>query len=291
MLPRYHRHKLRQAVAAEQLQRRYEEIGLEQDGAILNNENAKFKKLFEEMESIEAELKARGLEVTLYPFIFMDVPADNGLPDPYGEAEQAAYPWRGRVKGDDGAAASADVAALFGAESGWGLRRLALHYARLAAECGADGLLIGSEMRGLTWTRDAIGGFPAVAAFRTLVADCRAVVGQTVKLSYAADWSEYSGWREGSDVIFHLDPLWADPDSDSVGIDWYPPLADWRDGDGGLDGGSFSGPDVPMVLRRRWPAARALTGSMRPLRIGLRNCARRSLTRRTESTGRFGARI
>ena len=190
-----------------------------------------------------AELKARGLEVTLYPFIFMDVPADNGLPDPYGEAEQAAYPWRGRVKGDDGAAASADVAALFGAESGWGLRRLALHYARLAAECGADGLLIGSEMRGLTWTRDAIGGFPAVAAFRTLVADCRAVVGQTVKLSYAADWSEYSGWREGSDVIFHLDPLWADPDIDYVGIDWYPPLADWRDGDGGLDGGSFSGPD------------------------------------------------
>src|SRR6478672_7496108 len=45
------------------------------------------------------ELKARGLEVTLYPFVFMDVAAGNALPDPYGAAEQAAYPWRGRVKG------------------------------------------------------------------------------------------------------------------------------------------------------------------------------------------------
>lgn len=55
-------------MTAEQLQRRYEEIGLEQDGAILNNENAKFKKLFEEMESIEAELKARGQRQTLMEF-------------------------------------------------------------------------------------------------------------------------------------------------------------------------------------------------------------------------------
>lgn len=64
-------------------------------------------------------LKARGLEVTLYPFVLMDVPADNGLPDPYGGAEQAAYPWRGRVKGEDGAGAAADVAAMFGTADGW----------------------------------------------------------------------------------------------------------------------------------------------------------------------------
>lgn len=190
-----------------------------------------------------AELKARGLEVTLYPFVFMDVPAGNGLPDPYGGAEQAAYPWRGRLTAAAGAAADADVSAVFGAASGWGLRRLALHYAALAAECGADGLLIGSEMRGLTWTRDAAGGFPAVEAFRVLAAECRAVVGAGVRLSYAADWSEYSGWREGAEVAFHLDPLWADPEIDYVGVDWYPPLADWRDGDGGLDGAILPGPD------------------------------------------------
>ena len=32
------------------------------------------------------------------------------------------------------------------------------------------------------------------------------------------------------DVFFHLDPLWADPEIDFVGIDNYMPLSDWRDG-------------------------------------------------------------
>ena len=59
-------------------------------------------------------LKARGWAVTLYPFVFMDIPAGNALPDPYGGARQAAYPWRGRVKGEDGAAAPAQIAAMFG---------------------------------------------------------------------------------------------------------------------------------------------------------------------------------
>ncbi|MDP1778513.1 MAG: glycoside hydrolase TIM-barrel-like domain-containing protein, partial [Brevundimonas sp.] len=122
-----------------------------------------------------AALKARGLEVTLYPFVLMDVAAGNGLPDPYGESEQAAYPWRGRVKGEGGAGAAAEVAAMFGTADGWGLRRMALHYAALVVETGADGLLIGSEMRGLTTTRDAAGGFPAVEVLRALAAECRAV--------------------------------------------------------------------------------------------------------------------
>ena len=37
-----------------------------------------------------ADLKARGLKVYLYPFVLMDVPAQNGLADPYGEAKQSA---------------------------------------------------------------------------------------------------------------------------------------------------------------------------------------------------------
>ena len=202
----------------------------------------------ESVRQAVAELKARGLEVTLYPFVFMDVAAGNGLSDPYGGAEQAPYPWRGRVKGRDGAEAAADVAAMFGAAEGWGMRRLALHYARMAAETGADGLLIGSEMRGLTWTRDADGGFPAVAQFRTLAAECRAVVGPDLALSYAADWSEYFGRHDGADVVFHLDPLWADANIDHVGIDWYPPLGDWRAGDGGVDGDVFAGADDTAYL-------------------------------------------
>ncbi len=178
-------------------------------------------------------LKARGLEVTLYPFVFMDCPG---------------YPWRGRIAGTDGAGATAEVAALFGTAGGWGLRRLALHYAGMAADEGADGLLIGSEMRGLTWTRDAGGGFPAVAQFRALAAECRAVVGARVKLSYAADWSEYFGWQRDGEVRFHLDPLWADPNIDYVGIDWYPPMGDWRGGAGGRDAEDFKGPSDPAYL-------------------------------------------
>jgi hypothetical protein len=195
-----------------------------------------------------AALKARGLAVTLYPFVFMDIPADNDRPDPYGGARQAAYPWRGRIRGEDGAGATAQVASLFGAADGWGLRRLALHYGGLAAETGADGLLIGSEMRGLTWTRDGGGGHPAVAQLRTLAAECRAVTGPAVALSYAADWSEYFGHHDDDDVIFHLDPLWADAEIDYVGIDWYPPLGDWREGDGGVDAANHLGPDDPAYL-------------------------------------------
>lgn len=202
----------------------------------------------ESVRQAVAALKARGLKVTLYPFVLMDVPAGNGLPDPFGGVEQAAYPWRGRVKGEDGGGAAAEIAAVFGTATGWGLRRLALHYASLVVETGADGLLIGSEMRGLTTTRDAGGGFPAIGQLRTLAAECRAVVGPDVAISYAADWSEYAGVRDGGEVLFHLDPLWADAEIDYVGIDWYPPLGDWRAGDGGLDGAAFSGPDDASYL-------------------------------------------
>ena len=194
------------------------------------------------------ELKARGLEVTLYPFVFIDVPTDNDLPGLDGETAQPAYPWRGRLRGRDGEDAQADVAAVFGGPEDWGLRRLALHYAAMAVECGADGLLIGSEMRGLTLTRDSEGAFPAVASLRALAAECRAIVGGGCRLSYAADWSEYAGWRDAGEVIFHLDPLWADLEIDHVAIDWYPPLTDWRAGDGGVDADEFESADDPAGL-------------------------------------------
>ena len=53
------------------------------------------------------------------------------------------------------------------------------------------------------------------------------------RIGYAADWSEYFGHQPGDgsgDVFFHLDPLWADPEIDFIGIDNYIPLSDWRDG-------------------------------------------------------------
>lgn len=85
--------------------------------------------------------------------------------------------------------------------------------------------------------------YPAVQELRALATDVRSILGPKVKIGYAADWSEYFGHQpaDGSgDVIFHLDPLWADDVIDFVGIDNYMPLSDWRDGAGHLDAGDGS---------------------------------------------------
>ena len=159
------------------------------------------------------ELKQRGFSVTLYPFLLMDMPG---------------FPWRGRI-----AANSADdVAAFFGTDHDERFRHSVLHHARLAqAAGGVDAVVIGSELKGLM----ASAGFAAVGHMRQLAADVRAVVGAHTKITYAADWSDYFGVQDGGDVTYHLDPLWADPNIDAVGIDAYFPLADWRDGDAHLD--------------------------------------------------------
>ncbi|WP_323764908.1 baseplate multidomain protein megatron [Marinovum sp.] len=123
----------------------------------------------------------------------------------------------------------------------WSYRRFILHYATLcAAAGGVEAFCIGSEMRGLTQIRGAGGSFPAVAALVELAADVREILGPGVKIGYAADWSEYFGYhpQEGSgDVLFHLDPLWADGNIDYIGIDNYMPLSDWREGTEHADAG------------------------------------------------------
>jgi hypothetical protein len=195
-----------------------------------------------------ADLKARGLAVTLYPLMMMDVPVGNGRPDPYGGAEQGAYPWRGRITchpaegrpgSPFGTAAAADQVAAFVP----GYRDMIVHYAGLAvAAGGVDAFLIGSEMRGLTTVRGAGNSFPFVAALTTLAADVRAIVGPATRLSYAADWSEYSGVGSGGEKLYHLDPLWASPAIDAVGVDCYMPLSDWRDGTNHLDAALATSP-------------------------------------------------
>src|SRR5690606_38147158 len=189
-----------------------------------------------------ADLKARGLKVTLYPLVMMDSPAGNGLPNPYGGTGQAAYPWRGRItchpapgqpgSPDQSAAATAQVAG-FAAS----YRQMVLHYAGLAAAAaGVDTLVIGSEMVGMTTVRGVANSFPFVAALVALAGEVRGLVGPGTQLTYAADWSEYSGYQPGGGAkFFHLDPLWASPHIDAVGIDNYMPLADWRDGEGHKD--------------------------------------------------------
>ena len=47
------------------------------------------------------DLRARGKRITFYPFVMMDVPAGNTLPNPYSANAatlgQPVYPWRGRI--------------------------------------------------------------------------------------------------------------------------------------------------------------------------------------------------
>lgn len=203
------------------------------------------------------EMRARGLKVMFHPFVLMDIAAGNGLPDPYGGAEQAPYPWRGRITcavapgragtTDKTAAVAAEIAAFVGtaqaAQFGaggyagpaeWSFRRMILHYATLcAAAGGVDAFLVGSELRGLSTLRREGNVFPFVAALRQLAAEVKAIL-PGAQVSYGADWTEYAGHQpqDGTgDVFFHLDPLWAAPEVGFIGIDNYMPLADWREGD------------------------------------------------------------
>lgn len=212
------------------------------------------------------DLNGRGLRVTFYPFILMDIPQTNSLPDPYGGASQSAYPWRGRISvypapGQSGspdktAAAATEVSqfvgtaqpsdfsilgesVLYSGPNEWSFRRFILHYAQLCkAAGGVDSFLIASEMRGLSWVRSAAGTYPFVAALVQLASDVKSILGSGTMVSYAADWSEFFGHQPqdaSGDVYFHLDPLWASSDIDAVGIDTYWPLSDWRDGSGHAD--------------------------------------------------------
>ncbi len=200
------------------------------------------------IQAIQA-IKARGMTVTLYPFIMVDSPG---------------FPWRGRITG-----AAADVANFFGTatpsdyalaagEDGdkardYRFRNHILSHANLARRAGGvDRFVIGSEMVGLTTIRGALNNFPAVSELARLAADVRVMLGPQTGLTYAADWSEYFGYhpQDGSgDVFFHMDDLWSHPAIDAVGIDAYFPLSDWRGGEH-LDAQDFASIYDPNYLNR-----------------------------------------
>ena len=202
------------------------------------------------------ELKSRGYKVCFYPFILMDIPPGNSLPDPYSDNAsqigQSVFPWRGRLTCspapgfagtvDKTAAAADQINNLFNRT--WGIRRMILHYANLCVQAGGvDYFCVGTEMRELTFVRSSQSNYPAVNNFVTLINDVKAIVGSGCEVTYVADWSEYHSHRpsDGSgDVYFHLDPVWQA--ADFIGIDNYVPLSDWRDGSQHLDYDAENGP-------------------------------------------------
>lgn len=217
------------------------------------------------VEAIMA-IRSSGKEVMFYPFILMDQLNGNTLPDPWSAAgTQPALPWRGRITlpvapgrtgswDQSGAAESAlalfigtaqlsdfsvaDGQVIYSGPVEWSFRRFILHYAHLCAIAGGvDAFCVGSELRGMTQVRGAGESFPMVQQLKLLAADVRSTLGVGTKISYAADWSEYSGYQADGNLYFHMDALWADPNIDFVGIDNYMPVSDWRDGTDHLDRG------------------------------------------------------
>jgi len=144
------------------------------------------------------ELHNRGFNIMLYPMFFMDLPQK---------------PWRGRLTGTP-----ESIENFFNAPKGY--NEFILHYAQLAKD-KVEAFIIGSELIGLTKIKNQHGEFPAVNELIKLARQVKAIMGAKVIVTYAADWSEYhhteGGW-------YNLDPLWASPDIDVVGIDAYFPL-------------------------------------------------------------------
>ena len=146
------------------------------------------------------ELRLRGYKIMFYPMIFMDMDGK---------------PWRGQLTGTASA-----VADFFTKTEGY--NAFINHYAALVAG-RVDAFIIGSELIGLTKVSSSTGVYPAVNELVNLAASVKGTLGSSVKVTYAADWSEYhhtnGGW-------YNLDPLWASPNIDVVGIDAYFPLHD-----------------------------------------------------------------
>ncbi len=149
------------------------------------------------------ELKRCNYMIMFYPILFID---------------RGDKPWRGRI--------SCEIDRIddfFHANTGY--NKFVLHYAELTKGL-IDAFIIGSELRGLTALHDEEFNFPVVQELIKLAKQVRAVVGKDVKISYAADWSEYhhtyGGW-------YHMDQLWSCEEIDFVGIDAYFPLTEWKE--------------------------------------------------------------
>jgi hypothetical protein len=147
-----------------------------------------------------AELKSRGLNVMLYPMIFVDT------------ITPVPKPWRGRIE----PANATDCNNWFTKTNGY--NAFVMHYTNLLSG-DVDAFVIGSELIGMTGFTDSPGSYPAVSRLVTLAGSVKAAMPGTL-ITYAADCSEYhsvGGW-------FNLDPLWASSNIDMVGIDSYFPL-------------------------------------------------------------------
>ena len=157
------------------------------------------------IEGLE-HMKKTGYKTCFSPFVMMDCDGK---------------PWRGKMHGD-----VLDIETF-----GQKYRSFILHYANLCKGL-VSAFCIGSELVGLTSIFDGDCYFPFVDFLCDLALECKSILGNSVKITYAADWSEYhhtnGGW-------YNLDKLWACPAIDFIGIDCYMPLTDLDSGIPSID--------------------------------------------------------
>ena len=144
------------------------------------------------------DINRRGIKVCFYPILMMDIDMK---------------PWRGRLTGN-----ANDISNFFTKPNGY--NQYILHYANLV-KGKVSAFIIGSEMIGLTKVRATDGSYPAVDRLCDLALQVKAILGSSVKITYAADWSEYHHTSGG---YYNLDKLWANPNIDVIGIDAYFPI-------------------------------------------------------------------
>jgi hypothetical protein len=146
-----------------------------------------------------SHLKEKGIDVVLYPMLFIDA---------------EGKPWRGDIE----AKSDADVAHFFQEYDAFIKHYAGLEHNGVQLKEVISDFIIGSEFQKLTSYHNSAYEFKAVTEFKELAADVRSIVGNDVKLTYAANWSEYhhteGGW-------YHMDPLWSDPNIDYIGLDAY----------------------------------------------------------------------
>ncbi len=148
-------------------------------------------------------IKSYKYKIMFYPIIFVD---------------HHSKPWRGRITGNEDA-----IKRFFYGKEGY--NQFILHYAKLVKD-KVDAFIIGSELIGLTKIRNLENRFPAVEALVDLAKQVKSIMGNKVKISYAADWSEYHHTEHG---WYNLDPLWASNAIDFIGIDAYFPLTNAKE--------------------------------------------------------------
>ncbi len=147
-------------------------------------------------------LNKRGIAVTLYPNIL--------IKDTDRHLQQTMT-----FQNED------DIKAFFDDYEKFIMHYAALEYKGKRLSENISAIIIASDMKLLTDYKNDQNEYVAVNQLIKLAAMVRNEVGSKVKISYAANWSEY---HRTNDDWYNLDALWADKNIDFVGINAYFPI-------------------------------------------------------------------